>query len=216
MRMNELSTATGVPVPTIKFYLRERLLPAGERTHPNQSKYSEAHVRRVRLIRALIEVGGLSLASVRGVIAVLDMPGVQLHDVLGLAQHALSPPQSATPDTDDFRAAHQQVGALLEQLGWHVSSGNPGRNGAAAVLTTLTALNQERLTSILEPYAHAAEIAARAELDAVESAGDRDTIVETAVIGMVVGEPLMLAMRSLAEEHLSAQRLSKNSGSADC
>ena len=36
MKMSELSRASGVPVPTIKFYLREHLLPAGPRhlRHP--------------------------------------------------------------------------------------------------------------------------------------------------------------------------------------
>ncbi|WP_346281659.1 MerR family DNA-binding transcriptional regulator, partial [Pseudonocardia sp.] len=34
MRMAELSARTGVPIPTIKFYLREGLLPPGERTSP--------------------------------------------------------------------------------------------------------------------------------------------------------------------------------------
>jgi len=88
MRMKELSEASGVPVATIKFYLRERLLPAGERTQPNQSQYTDAHLGRIRLIRALIEVGGLSVAGARGVIAVLDLPGQSVHNVLGLAQHA--------------------------------------------------------------------------------------------------------------------------------
>ena len=37
MRIAELSQTTGVPVPTIKYYLREGLLPAGELTSPNQA-----------------------------------------------------------------------------------------------------------------------------------------------------------------------------------
>jgi DNA-binding transcriptional MerR regulator len=37
MRIGELSKVTGVPVPTIKYYLREGLLPAGELSSPNQA-----------------------------------------------------------------------------------------------------------------------------------------------------------------------------------
>src|SRR6478735_2327031 len=99
MRMKELSEASGVPVATIKFYLRERLLPAGERTHPNQSRYTVAHLRRIRLIRALIDVGGLSVAGARGVTAVLDLPGQDLHNVLGLVGQAMPRPL-LPPDTD--------------------------------------------------------------------------------------------------------------------
>lgn len=211
MRMKELSEASEVPVATIKFYQRERLLPAGERTLPNQSRYSDAHLRRLRLIRALIEVGGLSVATARSVIAVLDLPGQSVHNVLGLAQHAMSPP-SGIPATPEFLAARRQIDDLVERLGWDVSQENAGRDGAATVLATLEALHQHRLTGLLEPYAHSAEAAARADLDAVAAAGeegDRDAMVETAVIGMVVGEALTLHLRRMAQEHVSSQRLSR-------
>ena len=38
MRISELSSVTGVPVPTIKYYIREGLLPRGERTAANQAR----------------------------------------------------------------------------------------------------------------------------------------------------------------------------------
>jgi DNA-binding transcriptional MerR regulator len=212
MRMKELSEASGVPVATIKFYLRERLLPAGQRTHPNQSLYGDAHLRRIRLIRALLEVGGLSVASARGVIAVLDLPSQSVHNVLGLAQHAMTPTVSP-PDTEEFRTARQRVDQTLDRLGWQVSPDSPGRDGAALVLSTMSDLHQDRLADVLEPYARAAETAATADLQAVRAAGadgDRDAMVETAVIGMVVGEALLLHLRRMAQEHVSAQRLSRN------
>lgn len=40
MRISELSDVTGVSVATIKYYLREELVPPGERTAPNQADYS--------------------------------------------------------------------------------------------------------------------------------------------------------------------------------
>ena len=53
MRIAELSRDSGVPVPTIKYYVREGLLPPGELTSPNQAQYDASHLRRLRLIRAL-------------------------------------------------------------------------------------------------------------------------------------------------------------------
>ena len=38
MRISELSTASGVPVPTLKFYLREGLLPPGDAIAVNQAR----------------------------------------------------------------------------------------------------------------------------------------------------------------------------------
>ncbi|KUP95458.1 MerR family transcriptional regulator, partial [Thermobifida cellulosilytica] len=69
MRIGELSRRSGVSVPTIKYYLREGMLPEGERTAANQVRYSESHLRRLRLIRGLIDVGGLPVPTVREVLA---------------------------------------------------------------------------------------------------------------------------------------------------
>ena len=171
VRMKELSEASGVPIPTIKFYLRERLLPAGDRSHPNQADYSQAHLRRIRLIRALIEVGGLSLATARAVTAVLDLPGQSLHNVLGLAQHAMAP-TVIHADRDDFPAARAQRRrpgrpTRLARLARQPRPGrcrrradHPGRARSARVWRRS-----------LEPYARAAESAARADLAAVAAAG---------------------------------------------
>src|SRR6478609_2232158 len=211
--MKELSESSGVPVATIKYYLRERLLPAGERTHPNQSDYGDAHLRRLRLIRALIDVGGLSVASARAVTSLLDLQTSSIHEILGLAQHAMSPllPQ---PTDAEFDRAGQLIRDLVDRLGWRVSPGNAGWAGATAVLSTFAALEQPGLIDVLEPYARAAESAARADLDAVAAAGDRDSMVETAVIGMVVGEALTLHLRRMAQEHVSLQRLSRRTADA--
>ncbi|MET1074743.1 MAG: MerR family transcriptional regulator, partial [Umezawaea sp.] len=52
MRMAELSAESGVPVATIKYYLREGLVPAGELTSPNQAQYQARHLQRLKLVRA--------------------------------------------------------------------------------------------------------------------------------------------------------------------
>ena len=82
MRIGELSKAPDVPVPTIKYYLREGLLPAGELSSPNQASYGDAHVRRLRLIRALIELAQVPVATVKEILESLDadtepLPAVQ-------------------------------------------------------------------------------------------------------------------------------------------
>ena len=77
MRIAELSRRSGASIPTIKYYVREEILPPGTATGRNQAEYSEDHVRRLRLIRALIDVGGLSVAAARQVLATVDPPRYQ-------------------------------------------------------------------------------------------------------------------------------------------
>ncbi len=220
MRMGELGHATGVPVPTIKYYLREGLLPSGERTHPNQAAYGPEHVRRVRLIRALIEVGGLSVATARDVLALLDAPEQNLHSVLGTAQAAIAqtaPPIDPEVDPDGAAArarARHAVDDLLARLGWFVSDASPGRAALADVLATLHRLQHDDLAALVDPYAAAALTCARADLDAVQAATDRVAMVDTAVVGMVVGEALLQQLRLMAQEHVSHLRFHGQTGDA--
>ena len=65
MRISDLAETTGVPVHTLKYYLREGLLMPGEATSRTRAEYGPEHVERVRLVRALVEHGGIGIAGVR-------------------------------------------------------------------------------------------------------------------------------------------------------
>jgi len=72
MRISELSKQAGVPVATIKYYLREGLLPPGERTKVNQAQYGDEHLTRLVFIRGVMAVGRASIATIRDMLAVAD------------------------------------------------------------------------------------------------------------------------------------------------
>ncbi|WP_335975172.1 MerR family transcriptional regulator [Streptomyces sp. CA2R106] len=84
MRISELSRRSGVPNATIKFYLREGLLPPGRATAATQAEYGDQHLRRLRLIRALIGVRGLTVQQTRDVLGAVSENEADLHQVLGL------------------------------------------------------------------------------------------------------------------------------------
>ena len=44
VRIAELSSRSGTSIPSIKFYLREGLLPSGEATGATRARYDESHV----------------------------------------------------------------------------------------------------------------------------------------------------------------------------
>ena len=96
MRISELSSQTGIPVATIKFYLREGLLQEGVRTSATQAQYDEGHVARLRLIRALLGPGGLSVAAAHRVIQAIEKPPPSVHELLGVAASAVARPSDGT------------------------------------------------------------------------------------------------------------------------
>ncbi|MQS37059.1 MerR family transcriptional regulator [Streptomyces katsurahamanus] len=221
MRIGELSRRTGVPVPTIKYYVREGLLPAGLLTSPNQATYGEAHERRLRLIRALLDVGGLKVAAIGEVLAAVDDPDKSVHKVLGVATDLLVPryaegkpdavPDAAPDDAPDaapdavMEAARERVGELIERRGWRIGDDYPGRKALAVTLATLEGVGHGEFAEVLDAYADAAESLALADLDYVATRKGRDGLVEGAVIGTVLGNALISALRHLTHVDRSAR-----------
>ena len=93
MKMKELETLSGVGRETIRFYIREGLLPEPERPKPNVAIYCEEHIRRLEVIRTLqrerflplgvikrllYEAGGRALDTVPGLFGLEFMLAARL------------------------------------------------------------------------------------------------------------------------------------------
>jgi DNA-binding transcriptional MerR regulator len=205
MRISELAAVTGVTIPTIKFYLREGLLPSGKPRAANQADYDETHARRLRLIRAMTEVGGLRLRDVQAVLAAIDDEGVPIHDLLGITQDALAArdPGRDAPDAE----ALAKVDEALERLGWSIHEGATSRSALADAVVTLRSLGWTVGVDDLVRYGRTVDELAAREVGAVSgSSASRAETVEQMVIGTVLFERILDTMRLLAQEHHSARR----------
>jgi DNA-binding transcriptional MerR regulator len=70
--MRELEKASGVGRETIRYYIREGLLPEPDRASKNSAFYSDDHVARLRAIKRLQEERFLPLAVIRNLLAAED------------------------------------------------------------------------------------------------------------------------------------------------
>ncbi len=207
MRMAELSDRSGIPVATVKYYLREGLLPAGERTSPNQARYGESHLQRLKLVKALTDVGGMSLASVKAVLSAIDDEQVTPHQAMGVVQEELAgtPPKVADEAADRAFAVLDEI---VRRNGWgelkrdHVIVAN-----LVAALATAGELGHEELTERLEQYAHLALRVAEVDLGTVKGLGSVDRIIETGLVVTVLGDRTFAALRHLGQELLSREIL---------
>ncbi|MEV7913840.1 MerR family transcriptional regulator [Streptomyces griseus] len=219
MRIGELSRRSGVPVPTIKYYLREGLLAAGELTSPNQAHYGSGHERRLRLIRALLDVGGLSLAAIGEVLGAVDDPEQPVHKVLGVAADGVTPTgdEQAGPELEEAR---EEVAELLLRRDWQADGQSPAAESLAQVLAALRRAGHGGYIDLMDVYADAAEPIAHADLDYVQRRVAREDLVESVVVGTVLGEAMFGALRRLAHidasfrrfespEHLSGDRAAR-------
>lgn len=209
MKISELSRQSGLPVATVKYYLREGLLPAGTPTAPNQADYGEAHVRRLRLILTLREIGGLEIERIRRVITAIEDEDLSRHDLFGVAQRALESARSSAKMTDEVRPARTEVDRFVEELGWQVRPDAAARQDLADALASLRGLGRDYGTEVFGPYAEAADRMAAWEVSAIPTSAPPSVAVERMVVGTVVFGAVFDALRRLAHEHHSGMLASR-------
>lgn len=206
MRVSELSARSGRSIPTIKYYLREGLLPPGRRTAANQADYGDDHLHRLRLVTTLLEVGNLPVATVRAVLAAIDDEGLPMHDVLGAAHRGLAVRGAEQTPSEGLSEAEADVDRFLDRLGWRVGAGAPAKRALAGALASLRGLGWDVGTDVFGRYAEVADELAGWELARTPHGASRSRTVEAVVVGTVVFETALMALRRLAQERHSAAR----------
>jgi DNA-binding transcriptional MerR regulator len=202
MRIGELSAKTGVPVPTIKYYVREGLLSGGERISHNQVSYDEEHVRRLRLVRAMVETGSLPIVKVREVLAEVDDPKRDLDRRLGVVSRALS--QTRQPLGEPEPELLREALAVAERRGWAaISPMNFHVRALAEVLERLRMLGMESVIERIDDYARAAQSVAETDIELLAGVPEPDEVLETMIVGTVLGDALFTALRRIAQVEFS-------------
>lgn len=210
MRLSELSERSGVSTATIKYYLREGLLTPGRQVNTTTADYDESHLRRLRLVRALIQVGRVPVATAREILGHVDDESLGRTIRLGAALWAL--PQEPEPDDQDpaVRSARREVNQLLADLGWETARElaplSPVHRSLVAAVATLIRLGYSWDAELLAPYAQLMHQVAMRDLDYLETHTSDAERVETAVASTVLFEPVLRALHRLAQEQESARR----------
>jgi DNA-binding transcriptional MerR regulator len=204
VRISALVERTGVPLATLKYYLREGLLQQGLSTGATQADYTEDHVHRLQVIKALTSASGLPLQKVKLVLSLIDDPGSDLFSALGQAVAALPPYR------DETAPEHPRARALLERIGQLY---DPAYAATAQLEHALEAAEEAGIgmsDERLEVYAR--QIRGIAEYDLQRMGSSELSPVEYAVLGTALYEPVLLAMRRLAHQDIAAKRLGGPAG----
>ncbi|MDR1998636.1 MAG: MerR family transcriptional regulator [Frankiaceae bacterium] len=207
MQISELAARTGVPVTKIKHYLREGLLPDGVLTSQTRATYDERHVARLRVIQALTATGA-TLTEAREVLRTLDEPESIQAGLLSAVHAAITP--RSTEDLD-----LSAVETLLAGHGWQIECCDPlVLGGVAVALANLKRADFDLPEPLMTTYLDALQQIARAELAAVPTETP-EAAVRYVVLGTVLVEPLILALRRVAEQIAAADRFAPETDPAE-
>jgi DNA-binding transcriptional MerR regulator len=204
LRISELARQSGLPVATIKFYLREGLLPAGVPVSRTQAEYSDAHLERLRLIRALRDIADLPVATVGRVLAAVDDEELPLLDLLGVTQTAVAGSKGSSASPSDMGV--ELADHLLADLGWTLTEDSPLVDSLARVLDVLRGEGEPVDVESLRPWADAARTVAEVEMDHIPLEAPRAEAAHTVAVGTVIYGELLAQLRLAAQEAVSLER----------
>jgi len=116
LKISELEKITGVPQSTIRYYVKEGLLPKPRKINKSMSYYDEACIDRIALVRELQERKFYPLSVIKNIIKRLD-EGANLNGLLSL-EDAIFRPKNDGADTlmtrEEFLAASDMDEKLLD------------------------------------------------------------------------------------------------------
>lgn len=193
MRLRHLVRASGTSAASIKFYLREGLLPPGRSVNATLAEYDERHLTRLRLIRTLRWLD-VPMPRIKLLTDAID-GDLPLSRLLGMAQlvalgrEPTLAAESALPSP--------QLDRVAGELGW---SADPVemRDAVADQLASMAERGIEVTDDALLRYARAADGLAVGDAEAALTADTRDDAVRVVAEGTAAFGRLLLRLAGYA------------------
>ncbi|MCG2623660.1 MerR family transcriptional regulator [Arthrobacter sp. I2-34] len=192
MQLKELSSRSGVSGASIKFYLREGLLPPGSTAASPRADYGEGHLRRLELIKTLRKVVRLGLDQIKAVTAGIEDPGLDDVALMGRVQAlVLDLAEEPVPD-------HPLLAGLVGSGRW-TDAPSQARNSLNLLLYRMDELGVPADAAVLAAYAQAVDQVAALDIGSVEQAGSRDDLAAAVAVGTHLYSQLLLKMLAVAQ-----------------
>ena len=111
--IGQLSTKTGIKVPTIRFYEQIGLINAPPRTEGNQRRYGQAEVDRLNFIRNARELG-FEVDDIRELLAMTAEPQASCHQADSIAMNHL---REVDQRIERLQALRKELSRMIEECG---------------------------------------------------------------------------------------------------
>jgi DNA-binding transcriptional MerR regulator len=116
LKISELAERSGVPVATVRHYLREGLLPEPVKTSRNMAYYPPEFVERIRLIKQLQEERFMPLRVIRGLLERDEAHPERLQAMIDLEDRILERALAGERERIDATEVHDRYDVPREVL----------------------------------------------------------------------------------------------------
>jgi DNA-binding transcriptional MerR regulator len=202
MQLKELSGLSGVSAASIKYYLREGLLPAGEAIHATRAQYSARHVERLELIQALRRIVGLNIEQIRGLLKMADDGAPRLALLAAVQRVVLD---LDTPATSSGGVRAPAADAVVRLRNWP-DYPSDARNALNAHLELMESLNIPVSGELLDTYSKAMDDVAGLDIAVTTAPDSVDQLILTAAVGMHMHSQLLLRLLAFAQASHAIRR----------
>jgi DNA-binding transcriptional MerR regulator len=202
MQLKELSERAGVSAASIKYYLREGLLPAGEIVHATRAQYGDQHLSRLRLIQALRKVVGLNIEQIRKLLRLADGGAPRL-ELLAAVQRTVLGLDSVSTERGDIRT---EAGDAVVRLRNWPDVPSDARNALNAQLSQMESLGIPVPLELLDAYSKAVDGIGGLDISATTAPDDVNQLILTAAVGMHLHSRLVLKLLALAQASHTIRR----------
>ena len=209
MKLQALSAATGVTVPSIKYYLREGLLHPGVKKNATTAVYDDTHRARLDLIQALRQIVGTPVGEIRRLTTLIDAPAPVI-DIMSAAQALGAAAVFPGDDDEPGQPAQELVAHLLRDRGWP-DRASAARRGVEKLLTEMAAEGYlpavdylEDLTRIIDELS--ALLGTTVPPSAGDGPGDLDRLAMRVAVGTYRHSRLLVALLQLGHASHSIRR----------
>ncbi|WP_104172082.1 MerR family transcriptional regulator [Arthrobacter sp. Y81] len=200
MQLKELSGQSGVAAASIKYYLREGLLPAGETVHATRAQYSARHVERLELIQVLRRTVGLNIEQIRGLLKMADDGAPRLALLAAVQRVVLDLDTAASGDVRTPAAD-----AVVRLRNWP-DYPSDARSALNVHLELMESLHIRVSRELLDTYSKAMDDVAGLDIAATTAPESVDQLILTAAVGMHMHSQLLLKLLALAQASHAIRR----------
>lgn len=194
MKLSELARRTSASTASLKFWMREAILPAGELRNQTTAVYTQRHIERVALIQILRAEFDVSIGHIHELTTLIDSPGSSLLDVMEACQ-VIATGMVIPPEVDAVQS--ELVGRLHARIGW-LRDDSVAAAALAHALAGSARVGYPYDFDDLVHYAQALEPIATADIGSIQPEGNPDVVARNLLVAAAAQNRVLVAMNQLA------------------